>query len=428
MSNNLDDFLNSLGIETAVPANDEAAAALRGDLPELPELAEETPSSPQNLSNDDFDDILGEYGFSRTQDAEAEEVTEEESREEEEEVINDGPFYVGEGIIAQTREFANVGEAGVAAQEYRDLDAEEDAEWEERIDSGEIREVHFHTSEGVIDVPIIEEPSEHNDIAVSAVPVEATQNTEASTTLLPQNSPTLLMDDSTTRFSGAEWFNEIQRKTIIIAGQGGIGSNLSFQLARMHPAGMYLYDDDTVEMVNMAGQLYARDDIGKAKVDAIADMITKYTNMQGVIALNERFTSSCEAGDIMLCGFDNMEARRTFFNAWQQHVFSKPEEEWKDCLFLDGRLSLDTLQVFCITGDNAYAMTEYVDKYLFSDSEAEHTVCSMKQTTYLACMIGSIMTNLFTNWVADSLNPIIPYDLPFFTEYDAQNMIFKTIK
>ena len=415
MSNNLDDFLNSLGIETAVPANNEAAAALRGDLPEPPELTEQAPSSPQNLSNDDFDDILGEYGFSRTQEAEAEEVTEEESGEEEEEVNTD--------IFEE-----NAGEAGVAAQEYRDLDAEEDAEWEERIDSGEIREVHFHTSEGVVDVPIIEEPSEHNDITVSAVPVEATQNTEVSTTLLPHNSPTLLMDDSTTRFSGAEWFNEIQRKTIIIAGQGGIGSNLSFQLARMHPAGMYLYDDDTVEMVNMAGQLYARDDIGKAKVDAIADMITKYTNMQGVIALNERFTSSCEAGDIMLCGFDNMEARRTFFNAWQQHVFSKPKEEWKNCLYLDGRLSMTDLQVFCITGDNAYAMTEYVDKYLFSDSEAEHTVCSMKQTTYLACMIGSIMTNLFTNWVADLLDPIIPYDLPFFTEYDAQNMIFKTEK
>lgn len=417
MSNNLDDFLNSLGIETAAPSNNEAVATSRGDLPELPELAEQTPSSPQDLSNDDFDDILGEYGFSRTQDAEAEEVTEEESGEEE--VVENTSSFEGFHALEETE---------TASQEYRDLDTEEDVEWEERIDSGEIREVHFHTSEGVIDVPIIEEPSEHNDITVSAVPVEATQNTEASTTLLPQNSPTLLMDDSTTRFSGAEWFNEIQRKTIIIAGQGGIGSNLSFQLARMHPAGMYLYDDDTVEMVNMAGQLYARDDIGKAKVDAIADMITKYTNMQGVIALNERFTSSCEAGDVMLCGFDNMEARRTFFNAWQRHVFSKPKEEWKNCLFLDGRLSLDTLQVFCITGDNAYAMTEYIDKYLFSDSEAEHTVCSMKQTTYLACMIGSVMTNLFTNWVANSLDPIIPYDLPFFTEYDAQNMIFKTIK
>jgi hypothetical protein len=70
----------------------------------------------------------------------------------------------------------------------------------------------------------------------------------------------------------------------------------------------------------------------------------------------------------------------------------------------------------------------YKDSYLFSDADADATVCSMKQTTYLACMIGSLMTNLFTNFIASSLDPIIPYDLPFFTEYDAQNMIFKTIK
>ena len=94
----------------------------------------------------------------------------------------------------------------------------------------------------------------------------------------------------------------------------------------------------------------------------------------------------------------------------------------------NSRLSIDTLQVLCITGDNVYAITEYRDKYLFNDSEADATVCSMKQTTYLACMIGSVMVNLFTNWVAGLLDPIMPYDLPFFTEYDAQNMIFKTVK
>jgi hypothetical protein len=236
------------------------------------------------------------------------------------------------------------------------------------------------------------------------------------------------MDDSTTRFSGAEWFNEIQKKNIIVAGQGGIGSNLSFQLARMHPASMVLYDDDTVETVNMAGQLYARNDIGKSKVTAISDMITSYTNMQNIYAVKDKFTYSTEAGNIMMCGFDNMEARRVFFSKWHDHVMSVPAEERKNCLYLDGRLSLDTLQVFCITGDDAINGAIYRDKYLFSDSEAEHTVCSMKQTTYLACMIGSIMTNLFTNWVADLLDPIIPYDLPFFTEYDAQNMIFKTVK
>lgn len=253
-----------------------------------------------------------------------------------------------------------------------------------------------------------------------------TENNTLDDAKIPLNSPTLLVDESTTRFSGAEWFNEIQKARIIVAGIGGIGSNVAFQLARMIPANLTLYDDDTVEMVNMAGQLFSSKDIGEAKVNAIANMIYNYTSMRQVFTIKDKFTSDKEAGDIMICGFDNMRARATFFSSWVGHLKDKTEEERKKCLYLDGRLSIDTLQILCITGDDHYNIDRYKKEFLFSDSMADATVCSMKQTTYLACMIGSLMVNLFTNFIANSLNPIIPYDLPFFTEYDAQNMIFKT--
>lgn len=276
-------------------------------------------------------------------------------------------------------------------------------------------EVHFHMANGsVIDVPIIHETT------------EATREELHNEGILPLNSPTLLLDEATSRFSGTEWYNEIQKARIIVAGIGGIGSNLVFQLARMSPEAIFMYDDDNVEMANMSGQLYSTEDIGKSKVDALEDMMRKYTSMRNIFALKQRFESDSEPADIMMCGFDNMSARKTFFQNWAAHIENKSQEEKAKCLFLDGRLSIDTLQVFCITGNDYYNQTRYIREFLFSDAEAEATVCSRKQTTYLACMIGSIMTNLFTNWVANSLSPIIPYDLPFFTEYDAQNMIFKT--
>lgn len=145
--------------------------------------------------------------------------------------------------------------------------------------------------------------------------------------------------------------------------------------------------------------------------------------MQSVYAVPEKFTSECEAGDIMICGFDNMEARNTFFNSWETHVMCKPEEERRKCLFIDGRLSMDELQVLCMSGEDSYNIMRYRNEFLFSSREAEHTVCSMKQTTYLASMIGSFIVNLFTNWVANLLDPVIPYDVPFFTNYNAQNML-----
>lgn len=138
------------------------------------------------------------------------------------------------------------------------------------------------------------------------------------------------------------------RKTVILAGVGGIGSYVGFLLARMKPSSMFIYDDDIVEAVNMSGQLYGQSDLGIPKVSALAEMIRNYAGYSSVFAISERFTDESEALDIMICGFDNMAARRLFFNKWVNHVQSKPEEERKNCLFIDGRLAAEEFQVLCI--------------------------------------------------------------------------------
>ena len=397
MSNNLDDWLNSLGIDDAPTASEAAIVPVQADAAEQPQG--EQPAS--SISPDDFNDILAENGFQEPVYEEAEEVSEEEEGEDSEEEYDEN------------------------TSEGRDLDAEEDTDWDNAITSGAIRTVQSVNDEDYPEHNPDEQQITEDIMGLLNITEESQPAPEP---LIPYNSPTLLLNDATSRFSGTEWYNEIQKQRIIVAGIGGIGSNCVYQLARMNPAVLCMYDDDLVEQANMSGQLYCKGDIGKAKVDAMADMIENYTTMRNVYAIKDKFTQNSEAGDIMICGFDSMNARRVFFTAWNNHVMNKPEEERKKCLYLDGRLSIDTLQVFCITGDNDWAMAEYADKYLFSDAQAEETQCSLKQTTYLACMIGSMIVNLFTNWTANLLNPIIPYDLPFFTEYDAQNMIFKTIK
>ena len=40
---------------------------------------------------------------------------------------------------------------------------------------------------------------------------------------IPTNSATLLVDEATSRFCSAIWYENIQKKTIILAGVGGIG-------------------------------------------------------------------------------------------------------------------------------------------------------------------------------------------------------------
>ncbi len=243
---------------------------------------------------------------------------------------------------------------------------------------------------------------------------------------IPTNSATLLVDEATSRFSSAIWYENIQKKTVILAGVGGIGSYVGFLLARMKPASMFIYDDDIVETVNMSGQLYGQSDLGRAKVSALAEMIRNYAGYSSVFAINERFTNESEASDIMICGFDNMAARRLFFNKWVNHVQSKPEEERKNCLFIDGRLAAEEFQVLCIKGDDEYNINRYSNEYLFSDAEADETICSYKQTTFCANMIASYMVNLFVNFCANQCEPLIDRDLPFLTTYNAETMYLKT--
>ena len=244
---------------------------------------------------------------------------------------------------------------------------------------------------------------------------------------IPVNSQTITVDETTSRFSGAIWYEEIQKQTVTLAGVGGIGSYVGFLLGRLKPQRLIIYDPDRVETVNMSGQLYGQTDVGNYKSVALANMVRNYANYNNIVALNDRFEANSEATDIMICGFDNMTARRTFYEKWKQKVLSYPagSDNRKKCLFIDGRLAAEEFQVLSIQGDDERAMVEYEDKWLFSDAEAEETICSYKQTTFMANMIASVMVNVFVNFVANQCGPIIDRDVPFFISYDASTMFTK---
>lgn len=435
--NDLDDWLNSLGFNEApsepvtVPPPAQSAATQLQPSPSVQPVAisqqpQEAPSI--NLSLDDFNDILTENGFEPVY-SEAEEVTEEDEGEEEynENGVGGMDIDVSENTHLDSLAQAEAITTGTWNPVFLNTDGIQAVQ--------SVNEDDYPEHNPDEDAPIVmeadmlairEEVSENALEAFNAV--EETQPTPAQEPLIPYNSQTLLINNATSRFSGTEWYNEIQKQRIILAGCGGIGSWTILQLARMNPAALFMYDDDIVEQANMSGQLYSQEDVGKAKVDAMVNMIRNYTTMRSIYAIKDKFTQNSEAGDVMICGFDNMAARKTFYNSWKNHVLSKPEEERYKCLFLDGRLSISVLQVFCLTGNVYFDWEEYEKNHLFTDAEAEETQCSLKQTTYLACMIGSIIVNLFTNFTANLLNPVLPYNLPFFTEYDAQNMIFRLIK
>lgn len=258
---------------------------------------------------------------------------------------------------------------------------------------------------------------------------EAIRESEARN-IIPVNSRTISQSTATSRFSSAEWYEKAQEQSVVLAGVGGIGSYVGFLLARLGIMQIVMYDPDVVGEENMSGQLYGRTDIGAYKVHALSQFLRDYADVSktALMAFDEYYDANSITSNIMICGFDNMEARKTFFKAWQLRTMSKDDAGKVKCLFIDGRLSAEEFQIFCIKGNDAKAMEIYEKEWLFDDKEADETICSYKQTTFCANMIASYMVNCFVNFIANQCGLIIDRDVPFKIYYDAKNMIFKVIE
>lgn len=216
------------------------------------------------------------------------------------------------------------------------------------------------------------------------------------------------------RVKGAEWFPYLYKKEILVLGQGGIGSWTSLLLSRIGCA-LYLFDHDSYEEHNMTGQVVRKKDIGKNKALAAKDLISEFSP-DATVDIFGKYEEDSFTNDIVLCGFDNMAARKLSFRKWVEHVNSGDTDP-KECLFIDGRLNAEMLQVLCIPGDRKDLIQKYAAEYLFSDESVPEQECTFKQTSHCAAMIASFMVTYLTNWTVNVINGMEIRQVPFFFEY-----------
>lgn len=242
---------------------------------------------------------------------------------------------------------------------------------------------------------------------------------ETTATELPAVVETVVSEDLTQygRFKGAPWFNIVKSLNITLAGLGGIGSWLSIFLARLGVNHMTLYDADVFNEVNMSGQLLATDSINRFKVVSAQTLMESLANYTSVDTIASFFTETSEGSDIMICGFDSMFARKTYYNSWKKRV--QESSNPKEMLFIDGRLTAELFQIFTIQGDDEYVMNEYENNWLFNDDEADVTDCTFKQTSHLAAMIGTYMTTNLVNWANNLNEDNMERRVPWFMEYNS---------
>lgn len=204
------------------------------------------------------------------------------------------------------------------------------------------------------------------------------------------------------RFSDTDWFHP--GIPVLIGGAGGIGSWLTFFLARQE-CKIYLHDPDVVDETNLGGQLYGEGFIGLTKETAMSNIAKDFCNSTNINTMGW-FGEDSFGATIMFSAFDNMKARKLMFEKWKQD----PKRE----IFIDGRMLCESAQIFAVRPGRE---KEY-EEHLFEDSDVEEQACSMKATSHCGAMTAGTMVAVFNNYITNVIRKTNFREVPFRTDFE----------
>jgi len=253
-------------------------------------------------------------------------------------------------------------------------------------------------------VPIVEDV---NDSGV------VTKGFEELMTTFEQKLEQNLETESTThltRFTGAEWFEKVGELNITLIGAGGISSWCAVMLAKLNLRNLIIYDRDSYDTSNVAGQLFlATEHIGKNKAVALASLCRRINPNVSIYSNNYNCSDGHFIYPITILGVDSMASRKDLYHSWQRQFRGR-----SDALFIDGRLAAESYQLYVIRGDDTVGMERY-EREWFTDEQGDNLACSYKQTAFMAASLASRMvTYLVNSFISEDS---IPRVVPFYVEY-----------
>lgn len=202
-----------------------------------------------------------------------------------------------------------------------------------------------------------------------------------------------------TRFKQIIDTDEVQMK-IDIVGAGSTGSNLALLLARLGLKDITVYDNDTVEDHNLGHQMYRVKDIGKSKVEALAELIEEATGTK-IKAVNEFTDGKNIKTDILVLALDSMSGR-------------KEVAENALCMFIvDSRMGGEMLSVYATDDKARHAAT------LFPDEEAVALPCGGRAIGYTSYIAVALMEIVIKKMMLGE-------EYPFEQEFCCLNLIYNT--
>jgi len=181
---------------------------------------------------------------------------------------------------------------------------------------------------------------------------------------------------------------------IHIIGCGAIGSTVAENLVRYGVTRITLYDFDFVEPHNIANQLFTQEDIGKTKVQALAEYLHKINpDIDRDLKLVEKgYVGQKLSGYVFLC-VDNIDLRREIATANKDNLFIKG--------MFDFRMRLTDAQHYAANWEDRRMVEAFLNSMQFTHDEAkaETPVSACNLTLSVCSTVKAIVALGVSNFI-----------------------------
>ena len=180
-----------------------------------------------------------------------------------------------------------------------------------------------------------------------------------------------------------------------IIGCGSVGSTVAENLARSGVTKFTLWDFDVVEPHNLANQMFRQKDIGKAKVDALLDILCEINEevKDNTQLKTEGWKGQQLNGFVFLC-VDNIDLRREIVQKHMDSPYIKAMFDWTDF-----KMKKDFLASMNFSHDEAKEETPV---------SACNVTLSVAPTVRIICAYG--VANFMNFWNGKPLKKLILAD------------------
>lgn len=182
---------------------------------------------------------------------------------------------------------------------------------------------------------------------------------------------------------------------IHIIGCGAVGSTIGELLARTGLKKITLYDFDTVEAHNIANQMFTSEDIGKAKVDALRDLMVRINpDMADSIEVEPNGYTGQRLSGYVFLAVDNIDLRREIVEKNLSNRYIKA--------MFDFRIRLEDAQHYAADWKVRSMVENLLASMQFSHEEAQAE--TPRSACNLELSIAPTVRDICTKGVANFMN------------------------